>query len=103
VLIGTTSIEMSLNLQVARHFIAVDTICNPARMAQLIGRIKRTGGAHQTVYFHQLLLRGTQEEHYPAMLEREQALADQVWDEQSEVFASATPLELMRMIAGGAA
>lgn len=100
VLLGTTTIEQSLNLQVSRHLIAVDTILNPARMTQLAGRIRRDGSAHRTVYFHQLLLRGTQEEAYPLLLRREQALADYVWSEQSEIFEALSPIQLMRLISG---
>ncbi len=100
VLVGTTTIEQSLNLQTARHLIAVDTILNPARMTQLAGRVRRDGSPHRTVYFHQLLLRGTMEEAYPALLQREQALADYVWGEQSEIFEALSPLQLMRLISG---
>lgn len=100
VLIGTTTIEQSLNLQAARHLIAVDTILNPARMMQLAGRIRRTGSAYKTVYVHQLLLRGTQEDGYRALLEREQALADAVWDDKSELFGAVSPVQLMQLVAG---
>jgi SNF2 family DNA or RNA helicase len=98
VLIGTTSIERSLNLQAARHLVAIDTITNPARMAQLAGRIKRAGSAHRTVYFHQLLLRHTQEDAYPALLAREQAVADYVWGEAPGMFQSLTPLQLLQLV-----
>jgi SNF2 family DNA or RNA helicase len=98
VLVGTTTIERSLNLQTARHFVAVDTVRNPARMTQLVGRVRRVGSAFPTVYFHQLLLRGTQEEVIPAQLETEQATADTVWGEQGELFQRRTPLEIMQMI-----
>jgi SNF2-related domain/Helicase conserved C-terminal domain len=100
VLIGTTSIEQSLNLQVAQHLIAVDTIMNPQRMVQLIGRIKRDGSPFRTVWFHQLLLRGTQEDYIPDQLAREQGLADQVWGERSTIFARAQPVDLLNMILG---
>lgn len=100
VLIGTTTIEQSLNLQVARHLIAVDTLLNPARMTQLAGRVRRDGSPFLVVYFHQLLLRGTQEAAYPGLLQREQALADYVWGEQSELFEALSPIQLMRMISG---
>jgi SNF2 family DNA or RNA helicase len=103
VLIGTTTIERSLNLQVARHFVAVDTIRNPARMTQLAGRVRRAGSAFPAVYFHQLLLRGTQEDTIPGQLEAEQATADTVWGEQGELFQSRTPLQIMQMIARRAA
>lgn len=103
VLVGTTTIEQSLNLQVARHLICVDTIPNPARMTQLAGRVRRSGSRYETVYLHQLLLRGTQEEGVLAQLHAEQASADLVWDETGDLFATETPLQIMQMIAGRAA
>lgn len=97
-LIGTTAIEQSLNLQVARHLINVDMILNPARMTQLAGRIQRDGSAFKHVFVHNLLCVRTQEEKYLALLEREQALIDYVWDENSELFEKITPLSLLQLI-----
>lgn len=99
VLVGTTTIEMSLNLQAARHLVAVDTVMNPARMSQIVGRIRRLGSAHQAVFFHHLLAKGTQEEAYPTLLGAEQAMADSVWDEQSAVFEKLSARQVMEMIA----
>jgi DNA repair protein RAD16 len=99
VLIGTTSIEQSLNLQVARHMILVDTILNPARMEQLAGRVRRVGSAYETVYIHHLMLTGTQETRYPGLLEREQALIDFTWQEDSELFPSLTARQLAELVA----
>ena len=76
VLIGTTAIEQSLNLQVSRFLINIDQIINPARMQQLAGRIRRDGSRYQSVYVVNLFARGTQEEAYLDILRREQALAD---------------------------
>lgn len=100
VLIGTTSIEQSLNLQIARHLINVDMIMNPSRMEQLAGRIRRDGSAYNTVYVHNLLTTGTQEERYLPALQREQALIDHVWDSKSELFDALSPLEMLSMIGG---
>lgn len=100
VLIGTTSIEQSLNLQIARHLVNVDMIMNPSRMEQLAGRIRRDGSTHSSVYVHNLLTMGTQEEGYLPALEREQALIDHIWDSRSELFAALSPLELLVMIGG---
>lgn len=100
VLVGTQAIEQSLNLQCARHLINVDMILNPARMEQLAGRIRRDGSAFSTVYVHNLLTLDTQEERYIPLLEREQALIDTVWDENSELFESLTPLALLTLISG---
>ncbi len=98
VLMGTTAIEQSLNLQIARHLINVDTILNAARMTQLSGRIRRDGSKYSTVYVHNLLTSGTQEEAYVPLLEREQALQDAVWNEQSELFQALSPLALLTLI-----
>lgn len=100
VLIGTTSIEQSLNLQIARHLINVDTIMNPSRMEQLAGRIRRDGSSYSTVYVHNLLTVGTQEERYLPALQREQAIIDYVWDSRSELFDALSPLEMLTMIGG---
>jgi SNF2 family DNA or RNA helicase len=100
VLMGTTSIEQSLNLQCARHLINVDTILNPARMAQLAGRIRRDGSAFKHVYVHNLRCLDTQEERYAGLLNREQALLDYIWKENSELFESISPWALLQLIAG---
>jgi SNF2 family DNA or RNA helicase len=98
ILIGTTAIEQSLNLQIARHLVNVDMILNPARMEQLAGRIRRDGSAYKTVYVHNLLTSGTQEEGYLPLLEREQALIDHIWDAKSELFEALPPLALLQLI-----
>ena len=100
VLIGTQAIEQSLNLQVARHLINADMILNPARMAQLAGRIRRDGSAHKHVFVHNLLTRGTQEERYLPLLEREAALSSHIWDENNELFAALNPFALLQLITG---
>jgi SNF2 family DNA or RNA helicase len=101
VLIGTTSIERSLNLQAARYLVAVDTILNPARMQQIAGRIKRAGSAFRTVYLLTILLRHTQEAHYPRLLAREAAVSDYVWSENpSGMFERLSPLQLLQLISG---
>lgn len=97
-LIGTSAIEASLNLQVARHLINVDQLLNPARMQQMLGRIRRDGSAHKAVFVHNLFTRGTQEEGYLEMLSREQALADAVWGEKNQLFEALTPLQMLQLI-----
>jgi len=100
VLIGTKAIEQSLNLQVSRHLVNIDTILNPSRMEQLAGRIRRDGSAFQHVYVHNLLTVNTQEEKYMPLLEREAALAAHIWDESSELFNALSPLALLQLIGG---
>lgn len=99
VLLGTSAIEQSLNLQCARHLVNVDMILNPARMTQLAGRISRDGSQFKTVYVHNLLTRDTQEENYLSVLEREAALSDAVWGTTNELFQQLSGLELMNLIA----
>ncbi len=100
VLIGTQAIEQSLNLQVARHLINIDMIMNPARMNQLAGRIRRDGSAYKHVFVHNLLTADTQEERYLPLLEREEALANYIWDESSELFNALSPMMMSRLITG---
>jgi SNF2 family DNA or RNA helicase len=104
VVIATTTAERSLNLQAAGHLIAVDTIMNPARMTQILGRVRRQGSRHSMVVFHHLLCRNTVEEDYPEALRREQAVADAVWGDQGELFArDMSPRELLERVARRAA
>jgi SNF2 family DNA or RNA helicase len=98
VLIGTSAIEQSLNLQVSRFLINVDLILNPARMQQLAGRIRRDGSRYKTVYVVNLLAAGTQEEGYLDVLEREQALADFIYGETNQLFEQLSPLALLDLI-----
>lgn len=100
VLIGTQAIEQSLNLQVSRHLIAMDTILNPARMEQLAGRIRRDGSAYKHVFVHNLLTVRTQEERYLPLLEREAALSSHIWDENNDLFKALQPLQLLQLISG---
>lgn len=101
VLVGTTTIEASLNLQVSRHIALVDTIPNPARMAQLVGRCARVGSAYPTVYAHHLLARGTQEDAYLPMLRREGEVSDVVWGEKESLFTALSPRQIMCLVAYG--
>lgn len=99
VLVGTSAIEKSLNLQVARHLVNVDTLPNPARMTQLSGRIRRQGSRFRTVYVHNLLTTDTHEERALAMLQNEAALAGAVWGEEDQLFRSLTPVQMLQLIA----
>lgn len=100
VLIGTSAIEQSLNLQVARHLINVDMILNPERMTQLAGRVRRLGSEHSHVFVHNLLTNNTHEERFLPLLEREAALSSYIWEEKSLLFKELSPVEMLRMITG---
>ena len=100
VLLGTQAIEQSLNLQISRHLINMDTILNPSRMAQLAGRIRRDGSAFKHVFVHNLLTNNSQEARYLPLLEREAALSSHIWDENNELFSALNPMLLLQLITG---
>lgn len=100
IFLGTTSIEQSLNLQVARHLINMDMILNPARMEQLAGRIRRDGSAYPHVFVHNLLTVNTQEARIMPLLRREAALASHIWEENSQLFEALSATELLHLISG---
>ena len=98
VCVGTSAIERSLNLQVANIVINLDTLLNPARMMQILGRVRRVGSTHSHVYVFNLLCRDTQEERYMDVLEKRQALADYVWGESNDLYEALSPIELLHLI-----
>jgi len=101
VLLGTTAIELSLNLQCSSYMIALDQFYNPTRTEQLIGRIRRIGSQYNRVVFVQLLVEDeTVESRIPAILEGKAALANYLFDEKSEIFAPLSREEIRRMIGG---
>jgi SNF2 family DNA or RNA helicase len=99
VLVGSPTIEASLNLQVAGNLIAVDQLWNPQRMNQLLGRVQRQGSRHQMVLFHQLLIRDTVDEDFLPLMESEQGVADSVWGDTGEIYSRVSPRRLMQMVA----
>lgn len=100
VIMGTSAMERSLNLQVSNIIVFVDTVLNPARVTQTVGRIRRPG-AHEHIFVFNLFCRDTQEEGYLNILRRRQAVADAVNEEQSELYEALSPMELLTLIAPG--
>jgi hypothetical protein len=99
VMIGTSAMERSLNLQIANIMCFVDTIPNPARMHQLLGRERRAGSIHSHVWPFYLLTPDSQEERYLKVLGTRQAVVDAVNNEDSgELFERLSPDELLRLI-----
>lgn len=98
VCIGTSAMEHGLNLQVARIHINIDMLTNPARMEQLMGRIRRMGSKHKTVFVYNILSTDTQEERYMPLLEQRQALADFVFGERSDLFKPLSSLQILQLI-----
>jgi SNF2 family DNA or RNA helicase len=98
VCLGTSAMEQSLNLQVSRILCNVDLLLNPARMAQLAGRVQRIGSKHKTVYVYNLLAAGTHETRSLRVLERRQAVSDFVFGETSQLFDQLSPMDLLHLI-----
>jgi SNF2 family DNA or RNA helicase len=98
VLLGTSSIERSLNLQNANILVNVDSLMNPSRMQQLAGRIRRAGSAHQHIWVFNLFVTDSQEDHYLDVLRRRQAVADFTWSEENDLYEALSSIELMNLI-----
>lgn len=101
VLIGTTAIEQSLNLQNARHLINIGHILNFARMTQVAGRINRDGSPERNKFIHNLYMAGTQEARYDDLLTREQNLSNLVLGDTSGIYGNVTSMEMLNMIGDG--
>lgn len=98
VIVGTTAIARSHNLQISNVVVNFDTLLNPATMTQIVGRSKRAGSPHKHIYVFNLFCRDTQEDRYLEVLERRQALANYVWGEDSELYDSLSPFEMLQLI-----
>jgi hypothetical protein len=99
VMIISAAGERSLNLQNASILVSIDLNLNPARVMQLLGRIRRAGSAHSRVFAFSLLAVDTQEERYMTSLASRQALFDHVHDEDSgDLFERLEPDVLLRLI-----
>jgi SNF2 family DNA or RNA helicase len=99
VLLGTSAIEQSLDLQCARHEINVDRLPNPQRMTQLAGRIRRGGSKYKTVFVHNLIAVDTHEQRIVLSNETEAALSTAVWDETDPLHAPLSPVQMLQLIA----
>lgn len=99
VAVGTTAIERSLNLQIARIVLNYDSLLNPQRMVQMLGRVRRVGSAHTHVLPISFMCRDTQEAKYPDVLAKRAAVFDGVFSEQGAMFQrldAQALLDLMR-------
>lgn len=98
VLLGTTALERSLNLQRSAYLIAINQIWNPKRMEQLAGRIRRMGSEHSTCYLINLLTEGTIEERLHLKMAAESAAGDYTFSEESDLFEALSEAELLALI-----
>lgn len=96
--IGTTAMEMGLNLQVAGFLICVDRLANPTRMEQLVGRLRRIGSPHKVIVLMNLLTNGTMEKQLYKRLSQKQALVDYMFDESSDLFEQLNPDDLAKIL-----
>jgi SNF2 family DNA or RNA helicase len=98
VLLGTSAIEESLNLQCAKAQVNIDSLWNPARHDQLAGRHRRVGSVHEEVWVFSLFIRGSIEEAIHYTLRKKQAVMDHMFDETSELFDTLSAAELQNLI-----
>jgi SNF2 family DNA or RNA helicase len=99
VMIISAAGERSLNLQNASVLVSIDLNLNPARVMQVLGRIRRAGSTHTRVLAVTLLAVDTQEERYMTSLASRQALFDAVHDEDSgDLFERLEPDVLLKLI-----
>jgi SNF2 family DNA or RNA helicase len=98
VLMGTTAIEKSLNLQCANIQVNLDMLYNPSRHQQLAGRVHRVGSIHDDAWVFSLLAKDTIEEHVMNILKNKQAISDHIFDDVSTVFEQLPMTELLKLI-----
>lgn len=99
VMIISSAGERSLNLQYARILVLLDSQYNPARLRQIVGRIRRVGSKFKRLFVFVLYTTDTQEERIGKILATRQAIADAAaGDEADGLFESLTADELLRLI-----
>lgn len=99
VCLGTSALEMSINLQAARFVVFIDLMWNPARVEQVVGRIRRFGSKYPTCCAVMLLTSTPFEERILRLLNRKQSLADYVFSEKSDLFQSLDIQDLYSLVA----
>lgn len=100
VMILSSAGERSLNLQYARILVLLDSQYNPARVRQIVGRIRRVGSKFKRLYVFNLYATDTQEERIAKTLAARQAVADAAAGEEGDdLFEQLSAEELLRLIA----
>ena len=98
VLIGTTAIEKSLNLQCANVQVNIDMLYNPAKHHQLAGRVRRMDSVHDEAWVISLQTESTIEAKVMKTLEQKQAISNHIFGDSEELFDALSPQELLDMI-----
>lgn len=103
VLIATQAMEMGVDLGTARVMVFYSSLPNPARMEQLLGRIRRAGNPFPKVVAVSLLSKGTVEEAvYDALITRN-AIKEGFLKEDSVLYESLSRKALLKMMREDAA
>lgn len=100
VCLGTTAIEMGLNLQNSAYLVALNQFYNPTRTEQLIGRLRRIGSSHAKVVFINILASATIEGKMVTILEKKAALPNAMFDETGDIFRTLSRKELIDLLGG---
>jgi hypothetical protein len=102
VMLITSAGGAGLNLQKSRRLILVDTPRSASRVAQIVGRVRRDGSAHQTAYVTQLLSDTPIERALAEMISREALMSAQVLDDGQLAgeFAGSQAGDLLRAVTG---
>jgi len=95
---GTSALEMSLNLQIARYMILLNSQYNPARVDQLLGRIRRIGSEHRSVCLIYLYVHDTIEDKLYHIVRKRQQDIDDFLQEKSDIFETMTEEELKEIL-----
>lgn len=99
VCIGTSAIEMALNLPVAPVLVNLDLPTNPARVQQIAGRIWRQNSKYRFVHVVSFLSLGSVEEGVLRILQSRQNVIDTMnGDSPSTLFGSLTDADLESLI-----
>jgi SNF2 family DNA or RNA helicase len=99
VVIGTQAMERGMNLQIAKYVITIDLMTNPARLEQILGRVKRSGSPHKHIFMLRLIAADSLEERVLRILRVKQHLADIVNGDVSDLFPYLTPEEQRDVLA----
>lgn len=94
VLVGTSSVERGLNLQVASALISFDQLPNPQRTIQLVGRLQRIGSLADRILVGHLVATNTIEEKMASIIARRAAVPDALFGENTEIFRTLSDREL---------
>ena len=98
VLVGTSALERTLNLQKTSHLVCINQLWNPQRMTQIVGRIRRIGSEHAHAFVVNLMTRNTIEERLGNLQAERAAVSDWVFGDTDSMFEKLSDEQLMELI-----